>query len=421
MLNVVETFSGIGSQTQALRNIGVPHRISATSEWEISALFAYDILHHGNQDLSPYRHHTRDSLAQKLSQFGLSTSGKDPLTYQSLSTMNMIQLKSILCAIERSNNLGNITQIHAEDLEESIDLLTYSFPCQDLSVSSHWWHNKSGIEKGSGNRSSLLWEVERILGELVQQERALPKFLLMENVSAILNQNHIGNFNEWRNFLSGIGYVNQTYTLNANDFGIPQRRERTYMLSVLTSNKEDALEVEKYFFENNLENYKRKLDSNTPLDKYLKLDYSNPVYRNEAIESTPKFTPSRMKIYQQNVVLAHDDSVCERVVARTITTKQDRHPNSGIITYSDDKQLVPGSKYRNITSREAFLLMGFTENQYNLLIEANIKVTNDRSMIAPSKMLKLCGNSIVVNVLEAIFKQMIEIKNNVLDSKLESV
>lgn len=416
MLNVVETFSGIGSQTEALRKANISHRVSATSEWEVGAMFAYDIIHNGFQDLTPYRHHTRESLIEKLSRYGISSSGKEKITYQALSGMSLIQLKSIMCSIDRSNNLVDITQVHSNDLEDDIDLLTYSFPCQDLSVSSHWWHNQTGIDRNSGNRSSLLWEIERILNEFEEENKPLPKFLLMENVPAILNQRHISNFNEWRIFLEGIGYYNQTYTLNAKNFGIPQGRERTYMLSILTSSETEKKSIHTYFQENNLEDIRENVTKTSPLSKFLKLDYSNPIYFREAIESTPNFTPSREKIYNKNIKLAHDGKSHDENIARTITTKQDRHPNSGIVTYSDKNQLVDGCKYRNLTPREAFLLMGFDEKQYNQLMEANIKIAPDRLMISHSKMMKLCGNSIVVNVLEAIFLQMMEIKDFILKS-----
>ncbi|HEL7537291.1 TPA: DNA (cytosine-5-)-methyltransferase, partial [Enterococcus faecium] len=413
MLNVVETFSGIGAQTEALTKAGIIHRVSATVEWEIGAMYAYDIIHHGIQDWSDYRHHTRESLIEVLSKYNLSGNGKEPLTYQALSGMNVPQLKAILCAIDRSNNLVDITQVHAENLEDNVDVLTYSFPCQDLSVSSHWWHNDSGIDRNSGNRSSLLWEIERILGEFHELGKPLPKFLLMENVSAILSKRHIGNFAEWQNYLERLGYYNKVYTLKASDFGVPQSRERTYMLSVLVGKNENILkQVEDYFFLNNLENV--SIEGKHSIGDYLRLDYSNPVYRQEAIDSTPNFTPSREKIYLNNVILATDSTPKEGVLARTITTKQDRHPNSGLVTYSEKHQLVPGCKYRNITPREAFLLMGFQEYEYDSLIEQNIKVAVNRTLLPDSKMLKLAGNSIVVDVLVEIFKQVEYINDNIL-------
>ena len=101
-------------------------------------------------------------------------------------------------------------------------------------------------------------------------------------------------------------------------------------------------------------------------------------------------------------------------IARTITTKQDRHPNSGIITFSDNKQLIPGCKYRNITPREAFLLMGFQEETYNRLLKSNEKLNDSKPYLTPTKLLKLAGNSIVVDVLIKIFEQLEEIRVKIL-------
>ena len=114
---------------------------------------------------------------------------------------------------------------------------------------------KVGIDRNAHNRSGMLWEVERILKERVKGNLELPKFLLMENVSAILTSRHKANFDEWTDYLSEIGYTNHIYTLNASDFGIPQKRVRTYMVSVFTNNnKKKEEEINNYFEKYNLEN-----------------------------------------------------------------------------------------------------------------------------------------------------------------------
>ena len=103
----------------------------------------------------------------------------------------------------------------------------------------------------------MLWEVERILKERVESKLELPKFLLMENVSAILTSRHKANFDEWTGYLNEIGYTNHIYTLNASDFGIPQKRVRTYMISVLTNNdKIKENQVKNYFEKHDLANPK---------------------------------------------------------------------------------------------------------------------------------------------------------------------
>jgi DNA (cytosine-5)-methyltransferase 1 len=384
--------------------------VEAIVEWEISALYAYDIIHNGPQNLKPYRHHTKESIINILSKHNLSNDGKEPLSTRSLHSMNMLQLKSILAAIDRTNNRVDITKVQAKDLPDS-DLLTYSFPCQDLSVSGYWHKNKGGIDRDANNRSTLLWQVERLLKEYQQDEKPLPKFLLMENVSNILSDKHIHNFNEWCEFLEELGYFNQVYTLDARNFGIPQTRIRTYMISVLVSNEGELKKVEEFFEKNNLESKTLPKEEINNISKYLKLDYSNDVYRKEAIESTPTLTPSREKILQLNPVLALDNVAFNEKYARTITTKQDRHPNSGIILYQNEILTNINTKYRNLSARECFLLMGFNEESFNLLMENNVVFANERKILSLAKLIKLAGNSIVVPVLESIFEQMFEVRD----------
>ncbi|WP_259340673.1 DNA cytosine methyltransferase [Staphylococcus gallinarum] len=343
----------------------------------------------------------------------MSNDGKEALSSRALNSMSMLQLKSILAAIERTNNKVDITKVQASDLPDS-DLLTYSFPCQDLSVSGHWHKNEGGINRDANNRSTLLWQIERLLIEYNKSNKELPQFLLMENVSNILSDKHIDNFNEWCAFLENLGYINQIYTLDARNFGIPQTRIRTYMISVLPQDEKMGNDVKAYFETNNLENVIKPIDEIDDLSKYLRLNYNNKIYRQEAIDSTPTLTPSREKILKLNPSLAEDNIPNNEKFARTITTKQDRHPNSGIILYNKEVLTPINNKYRNLTPRECFLLMGFDELSFDVLMENNIKFSNDRRMLPNAKLIRLAGNSIVVPVLEAIFKQMIEIEQSIL-------
>ena len=414
MLRMIETFSGIGSQTQALKNIGLDHKVVAISEWDVNAMYAYDILHNGKQDLSAFRHYTKQDLIDELKEYTLSMDGKNPMSERAISSLSILHLKAILCSIRNNNNLVDITKIHAQDLPEA-DILTYSFPCQDLSISGYW-HNRDsgGIDRDANNKSTLLWQVERILKEYVACERDLPPFLLMENVSNILSPRHIDNFLEWQAFLSSLGYINQVYTLDARNFGVPQSRIRTYMISVLATDAEKRREIEDYFVVNSLEHITCPETQRKSLAAYLKVDYSNDVYRAEAIESTPELTPSREKIFAENLILAEGNQVYENLSARTVTTKQDRNPNSGVIAYGSAVLTEKNPKYRNLTPRECFLLMGFSEEQFNRLTQENITVGRDRTILTVTKLVKMAGNSIVVQVLEAIFRQIRDLHENYL-------
>ena len=103
--------------------------------------------------------------------------------------------------------------------------MTYSFPCQDLSLAGQL----AGMSKGSGTRSGLLWEVERLLEETKEK----PQILLMENVPEVVGTNNLSDFQSWVSKLSKLGYSNFYKVLNAKDYGIPQNRRRCFMISIL--------------------------------------------------------------------------------------------------------------------------------------------------------------------------------------------
>lgn len=98
--------------------------------------------------------------------------------------------------------------------------------CQDLSLAG----NQKGMTKGSGTRSGLLWEVERLLDEL---NGNLPQVLLLENVPQVHGKKNLDDFNQWLNKLKQLGYLNYWKDLNAKDYGIPQNRNRCFMVSIL--------------------------------------------------------------------------------------------------------------------------------------------------------------------------------------------
>lgn len=122
-------------------------------------------------------------------------------------------------------NLGDIRKI--EKLPKA-DMWTYSFPCIDISLAGRL----GGFEKGSNTNSSLLWEVQRLLIES-SKTTELPKYLLIENVKNLVSKKFMPSFQTWFDFLSSLGYKNFWKVLNAKDYGIPQNRERVFMVSIL--------------------------------------------------------------------------------------------------------------------------------------------------------------------------------------------
>ena len=154
---------------------------------------------------------------------------------ESIKRMKELYLYQTYEDIYVTNNLVNIQQVHAEDLEiKERDnynyILTYSFPCQDLSLAG----KTAGMKKGSGTRSGMLWEVERILEECGEE---LPQILLMENVPQVVGKKNKEDFDNWVSFLESKGYTNKYCMLNAKEVGypepIPQNRNRCFMVSVL--------------------------------------------------------------------------------------------------------------------------------------------------------------------------------------------
>ena len=423
MLRVVEAFSGIGSQAKALENLYIDHEILYTVDWDIYAIIAYDLIHNGKQDYREYEKIGKEELVDRLSKYTLSEDGKKPIANYRLKSFDEDFLRRLLAAIERTNNLVSIVDVKGKDLPNNIDLLTYSFPCQDLSVAGYWHGNKSGIDRDAHNRSGMLWEVERILIERHEANLELPKMLLMENVSNIIGNRNIDNFRDWQNSLEKMGYYNEVFTLNASNFGVPQKRVRTYMLSVLCKNTEIRDRVEQFFWTNNLERhfYPKKCRK---LKYYIKNDYSNKVYKKEADECQANNTPSRKDIYNDNVKIIQDGKVCEDLIVPTVTTKQDRHPNSGVIDYTVGNKNK--CQYRFLTPRECFLLMGFDENDYERLIHEPIFYKGGKKFFTRDRLYKLAGNSIVVNVLEEIFKQVDYINTNIIptdnaQSRMDSI
>ena len=184
------------------------------------------------------------------------------------------------------------------------------------------------------------------------------------------------------------------------------------MISILCNgDTEVERAVQGYFAKYNLEDadYANKQKRRQRMIKdVLRLDYRKTLYRVEAELSTPNDTPSRRKILNDNDVLYSDGQVHEMIV-NAVTTKQDRNPNSGVIMYDSVRENK--APFRYLTPRECFMLMGFDEEDYGRVISINMKMPNGRMLYSTEKLIKMAGNSIVVDVLEAIFKQINDINN----------
>lgn len=245
--------------------------------------------------------------------------------------------------------------------------------------------------------------------ELDQSNKTLPRFLLLENVPSLNSERHKDNFKKWRDFLEKLGYKNQFYLLNSIDFGIPQNRKRLFMISV---NTEDC--DEKCI--NQLELILAKSPTSKKhvkkLENFIKTDYANQTYFEEALEAQPNKTISRDMIFQNNYPIFREGKFYKHTA--TITTKQDRHPNSGTIEFHTKKNY-----FRYLTPRESFLLMGFKERQFEKLIKNNFKLEKygNRDFFSRDLYYKLFGNSIVVDVLVEVFNKISELNEVILANR----
>lgn len=423
MIKVVEAFSGIGSQAKALSNIKkrkndngehFEYEILNTIEWDINAILAYDLIHNGNGVLPEFKNLPKEELILKLSKYSLSIDGKDLVNPMYFNRFNEESLSMFLTAIKRTKNLVSITGVKATDLSDDIDIFTYSFPCQDLSLSGYFHGDTGGIGRDAENSSSMLWEMERILHDFVDNGKPLPKILIMENVTSIHSTKHIDNFNEWINSLSSIGYQSHYYDLQAIDFGLPQSRKRTFMISVLHNNDEILAErIKEMLNETTLIQYEKRqlVNELKPIESFLKTDYTNTVYLLEALNQVPNDTPSRAIIREKNPKIVDENNIIPRDTIRTITTRQDRHPNSGVILLDKKALNIPKQKtdFRYLTPRETFLFMGFEEKDFDNIVNNNFTHSVSRQFFSDSKLLKLSGNSIVVDVMEEVMKESIRL------------
>lgn len=179
-LRLIELFAGIGAQAKALENLGIEFEHYRICEFDKYAVSSYNAVHGTN----------------------FATS--------------------------------DITKIHAADLgivetDKYEYIMTYSFPCTDLSKAG----KQQGMSRDSGTRSGLLWEVERLLIEITKEGGRLPQILLMENVPDVLSEKNRKDFFSWCELLESLGYTSKYAILNAKDFGVPQNRKRCFMLSWL--------------------------------------------------------------------------------------------------------------------------------------------------------------------------------------------
>ena len=325
-LRVFEAFSGYGSQSIALRNLGIPHEVVAISEIDKYAIQAYEAIH------GP------------------------------------------------TLNLGDISKIEVEDIPEH-DLFTYSFPCQDLSIAG----KQVGLHKGT--RSGLLYECEKII------EHCRPKYLLLENVKNLVGNKFKPQFVEWLIYLNSLGYTNYWKVLNAKDYGVPQNRERVFVVSILGQHK-----PYKFPTSRPTKDIRQYLDDVTSedvdLSEKVKQQIRNTNFKcSRHIDNTFKLLDGKIEGFRI-MDYRYDEGLRIRKnnICPTLTTK-------GKASLSGTPIIYNNGHLRFLSTREYFKLMGLDDDDINKIQLAGISTIQQY---------KLAGNSIIVDVLEAIFRNLFE-------------
>lgn len=476
LIRLIELFAGYGSQLFALKYLGANVSSHKIVEWAVPSIQAYKDAHFPDRNDDHTSNKTFDDLVDELLNYGISIDYNKPMTRQQIVRKGLNWCKQVYNNIKNTNNLVNIMNVKGKDLEiEELDkydyIMTYSFPCQDLSQAG----KLGGMDEDSKTRSSMLWQVKRILDEL-KQENALPQVLLMENVPQVIGKRNIKNMEKWDLFLSGLGYKSYIKNLIATDYGIPQIRNRTFMISILgdyaytfpsptplKTKLSDLLEKEvdeKYFLSQKmLSCFMEETKSGYPRKEQFLSSSKNPNEKDIANTITTKAgtRPSdnfiiemeNVKKYKNYISWLDDKGrintqdhraydgdligtipAMERGVPKILVPEKTKkgyalaeegdgvyinrpHQKRGVVqkgkiqtikTSCDDigvvvrkEMTLSDLRIRKLTTRECFRAMGVKDEDYD-------KIAKNQSN---SSLYHLAGDSIVVNVLMAIFKQLL--------------
>ena len=408
-VGLIELFARYGSQSLALEYLGVDFEHIGISEWNWKSVLAYKKLHFPN-DSNDYSSKFSDvELASLLFSFGISSDWNLPMSESEVKRLR--NKREIYNAIIATKDHPDISKAKGSDfaIESKADfqtIMTYSFPCQDLSNAG----KMAGMDEGSETRSSLLWQVRRIVSEMSEIGQ-LPDFLLMENVPGVAGEKNLKNLDKWISFLESLGYKNKLQIMEATEYGIPQTRKRAFLVSVLGDfsyqfplkvklNKKlkDLLEQdadEKYFLsEKALKyvlspgtgNFHHKPELNPEVAKTINADTS---YQRAGIENyvTQEKSSVMVPLCLNPKVNGKQPSIENRVYSAEGV--------SVAVTTSFLPKCETEIGVRMLTPKERFRLMGVSDGSFSLIKEG----------FADSVLYHLAGDSIVTTCLMAIFSQ----------------
>ena len=323
-------------------------------------------------------------------------------------------------AVDSYNAINN-THFTPQDITKwdkqiDVDLIMHGSPCQDFSIAGR----QAGGDEGSGTRSSLLYKTLEIV------ENLHPKYVIWENVKNLWSYKHRHNWEAYVNKLKELGYNSYGSILNAKDFGIPQNRERLFTISIrkdidkgyifpspkpLTLFLKDMLEnnvEDKYFISERMMRYLTGVDQKSSKfprgDRFLAnmnrkhQEIANTITTNAGNRPTDNF----IKVRTANKIgydIATDGDAIDLQYPNS-TTRRGRvgHGVSKTIMTQDLMGVFDGCRIRKLTPKECWRLMGFDDEDYEKAAKVN----------SNTQLYKQAGNSIVVNVLEAILTYLLE-------------
>lgn len=246
------------------------------------------------------------------------------------------------------------------------DILIHGSPCQDFSIAGH----QKGADEGSETRSSLMWETIRIIQQMGQWK---PRYVIWENVKNVLSKHMIHNFNKYLEEMKKMGYTNNFDVLDAREFGLPQARQRVFTVSCLSGEVFDFNSLIR-----------------TPMRSISEfLEKNVPEYYTVTQPSMIKKIHDKTSDFNGKVPVIKD-------YAMTITCKQMRCPNSGVISLGN-------GKYRYLTERECWRLQGYSDEYF----EKAMLVHPGKPGKLNGALYKQAGNSIAVPIFESMFKKII--------------
>ena len=328
-VRMITFFSGYDSQCLAMKYLGVDYEHYKTCEWAVKSIQALKDIHFENDNTDYSEDLTKEELQEYLFNKGISSNYNEPMTREQINRLSEDNLRIIYNNIKATHNLVNIQQVKGRDLriedKDKYDyILTYSFPCQDLSL--------AGKGKGmsdTSTRSGMLWEVERILKELKETD-SLPQVLLMENVPQVHSVDNTPDFNKWQIELTKLGYKNYWEDLIATDYGIPQTRNRCFMVSILGD-------------------YNYTFPKPIPLEKKLKDMLENDVDEKYFLSDKmiEFFTKNEQKQKENGNGFRFNVSN-GNIIAKTITTRAGSRMDDNFILKKDTENYIEWEDGKNI-------------------------------------------------------------------------